>query len=103
MRHLSTIGIEPELRRILKEGGRHVPSKHGPHIVVASEPTSKLLLIPDALTLHAHNRSYCARVVQIVQQRCYTGGHCTSGRCSAGQFESGDLVKRGSVLYKLID
>ena len=107
MRHLSTIGIEPELKSMLKEREGPVPSRHGPHIVVASEPTSKLPLIPDSdalrLTLHTHNRSYCSKVVQIVQQRCHTGGHCTSGRFSGGQFESGDVVTRGSDFSKLID
>jgi len=57
MHYIST-DIHPDLLGSISDVEEEpVPWRHGPHIIVASEPTSELFLIHDVLKCHAYLRS----------------------------------------------
>ncbi|KIM47095.1 hypothetical protein M413DRAFT_422785, partial [Hebeloma cylindrosporum] len=73
----SFTGLDTQLGRLLAEGERPFPSRHGPHVVVASEPTSKLfrslVCCQGALTfvaVHPGWFNFCNRDAILVETVC---------------------------------
>jgi hypothetical protein len=55
--HYIYTGIHPHLLSSIEKSEKSDRTRHGPHVIVASEPTSELFLIHNMLKLRAYIRS----------------------------------------------